>query len=95
MNDWCSQIHDNAEKKGFWDVEDSGVADKLMLIVTEVAEACEADRVGDFDNFKEEIADIVIRVFDLCGAMNIDIEYEIEKKHAANLERPKRHGKRY
>jgi NTP pyrophosphatase (non-canonical NTP hydrolase) len=38
-----NEIHDNAVKKGFWE-EPVNIAEKLMLIVTEVAEMCEADR---------------------------------------------------
>lgn len=38
-----TEIHDNAVRKGFWE-EPVNIAEKLMLIVTEVAEMCEADR---------------------------------------------------
>jgi NTP pyrophosphatase (non-canonical NTP hydrolase) len=38
-----NEIHDNAVKKGFWE-EPVNIAEKLMLIVSEVAEMCEADR---------------------------------------------------
>jgi NTP pyrophosphatase (non-canonical NTP hydrolase) len=38
-------IHENAVKKGFWE-EPVNIAEKLMLIVTEVAEMCEAHRKG-------------------------------------------------
>lgn len=37
------EIHTNAVNKGFWE-EPVNIAEKLMLIVTEVAEMCEADR---------------------------------------------------
>jgi len=94
IDEWCRELHNLAVSKGFWDVE-SPVSTKLMLVVTELGEACEADRKGDWDNFREEIADTVIRIFDLCGALDIDIEREIEKKHAVNKNRPLRHGKRY
>lgn len=38
-----NEIHDNAVKKGFWE-EPVNIAEKLMLVVTEVAEMCEAHR---------------------------------------------------
>jgi NTP pyrophosphatase (non-canonical NTP hydrolase) len=38
-------IHDNAIKKGFWE-DPVNLAEKLMLIVTEIAEMCEAHRKG-------------------------------------------------
>lgn len=36
-------VHANAVEKGFWD-KPNNVAEKLMLIVSELGEACEADR---------------------------------------------------
>jgi NTP pyrophosphatase (non-canonical NTP hydrolase) len=36
------EIHETNVKHGFW--ESNNTAEKLMLIVTELAEACEADR---------------------------------------------------
>ena len=66
-----------------------------MLIVTELGEACEADRKGNRENFKEELADTIIRLLDLCCAEGIDIEKEIEKKMEFNKGRPYKHGKKY
>lgn len=42
--------------------------------------------------FPTELADIVIRVFDLAGALNIDLEEVILRKMAYNETRPYRHG---
>jgi len=53
----------------------------------------EAHRVQDHENFKEELADTFIRLFDLCGGLKIDIEEEIEKKANKNKARPYKHGK--
>jgi hypothetical protein len=39
-----------------------------------------------------ELADCVIRIFDLCGALGLDLEGAIEAKHAYNRTRPFRHG---
>lgn len=44
------------------------------------------------DSFGDEMADVVIRVFDLCGMMGIDIEGHILAKHRYNTMRPFRHG---
>lgn len=41
------QIHENAKSKGFWDREPN-TGEKLMLIVSEVSEAMEADRTGNY-----------------------------------------------
>jgi NTP pyrophosphatase (non-canonical NTP hydrolase) len=43
INQLQFEIHDNAMKKGFWE-EPVNVAEKLMLVVSEVSEMCEADR---------------------------------------------------
>lgn len=66
---------------------------KLMLVVTEVAEAAEAVRHADVANFQEEIADTCIRIFDICGTMGIDLEAAIAAKMGVNVERPQLHGK--
>jgi NTP pyrophosphatase (non-canonical NTP hydrolase) len=41
------EIHENARSKGFWDKE-RNLGEMLMLIVSEVAEAMEADRNSHF-----------------------------------------------
>jgi len=66
---------------------------KLLLIITEVSEASEAVRLLDYNNFKEEMADIIIRTLDLTQTMGIDIVKAIENKMEINKERPHKHGK--
>lgn len=44
------------------------------------------------EGFGIEIADSVIRILDLCGAMRIDISKLIEMKHQYNKTRSMRHG---
>ena len=41
---------------------------------------------------EEELADIVIRVFDTSEALGINIEQAIAAKHEYNMSRPMRHG---
>ncbi len=66
---------------------------KLMLVVTEIAEMAEAVRKDDFNNFKEEMADVYIRLFDIAGASKIDVKSVIKKKMKINKMRPHLHGK--
>lgn len=68
---------------------------RLMLIVSEVSEALEALRKKDKENFKEELADVVIRVCDLAGGLNIDLEVEVLNKIYKNKLRPYKHGKEF
>jgi hypothetical protein len=44
------------------------------------------------EGFIVELADAVIRVCDLAGAMNLDLAAAIETKHRYNKTRPYRHG---
>lgn len=66
---------------------------KLMLVTTEVAEAAEAVRSGDWANLGEELADVVIRVMDLAAGLRLDLEWEVSSKIAANASRPHMHGR--
>ncbi len=47
------------------------------------------------DTLEDELADAVIRICDLCGHLNIDLEKHIEHKLFYNSLRDERHGKRY
>ena len=79
------------------DPPDVGMADlmlsKLMLVTTEIAEAAEAVRHGDEPNFREELADAVIRIMDIAGTGGWDLEAEIAAKMGRDRRRPSKHGK--
>lgn len=129
LNDFCKQQHADVLAKGF---EHQPIATNLMLIVSELSEALEADRhnlhadfkkfsdtyelemsdfagtfpnrqpayktafeVGIKDTFEDEIADAFLRLMDLCGEYNIDIETHIKMKSEYNKLRPAKHGKEY
>lgn len=67
--------------RGF-DVSKTNMGQNLMLIVTELGEALQAHRKENFgleqkDTFEDELADTILRIFDLCEACNIDIEKQI------------------
>jgi NTP pyrophosphatase (non-canonical NTP hydrolase) len=80
-----------AKSKGWHDKEpETGTI--LALIHSELSEALEADRVGDVENFAEELADVCIRVFDLCGSRGIDLEKSISEKMEYNKIRAYKHG---
>lgn len=70
-------------------------AELLMLMVSELGEACEGLRKDDWKNVAEELADTVIRVMDFCEARGIDLEKEILKKVEKNKKRKYRHGKKF
>lgn len=105
LQDTC---HGLAEQAGWWkDLEtgedvrtwpkkhlDNWISAKLMLTVTEVAEAMEGHRKGLMDDklphrkmLEVELADAVIRIMDLAGGLNLDVGGAIVEKLAYNLTR--------
>jgi len=105
INKIIFDAHENAVKHGFWEewenlketrsVHVAFTSQNLMLIVSEIAEAQDGLRKGDVENFREELADVAIRLFDLCGGLGIDLESEITKKMKINASRPYKHGKEF
>jgi len=89
--EWQKILHANSVAHGWWETS-RPIPEILCLIHSEVSEALEAYRNGDGANFREELADIAIRLFDAAEAYGVDLDAEIRKKHAYNLTRPYRHG---
>lgn len=98
------QCHGASRAAGWWTNSFTGEAtqsnplcfsNKLMLIVSEVAEAMEGDRKSLMDDklphrpMREvELADAAIRIFDLAGAYDLDIAGAIVEKMEFNQVRP-------
>jgi len=87
--------HKVAFKNPAVNIDTNAIGNRLMLIVSELAEAQEGLRHNNRENFKEELADVCIRVFDLCGGLDIDLEAEIIKKMKKNKDRPYKHNKAF
>lgn len=90
--------HSNAIKAGWWTdmrrANPFAFSNALMLIVSECAEAMEGDRKGIKDDHlptrdmrEVELADALIRIFDLAGAFNMDIGGAMAEKLAYNQSR--------
>ncbi len=47
------------------------------------------------DTFEDEIADALIRILDMCGGFNVDIEFHVREKVKYNKGREILHGKNY
>lgn len=76
------------------------ISQKLDLIHSELGEATEAMRKQNYgleqkDTFEDEIADVMIRLCDLCGELEIDIEKQISWKFNHNKTRENKHGKSF
>jgi len=104
VNDLMVRAHANSKAHGFWDGPQN-TSEKLMLIVTELAEACEwlrmdtgdgpapSNHIPEFSGFTEELADVVIRAMDLAGSRKADLGGAILAKMKYNESRPIKHGK--
>jgi len=96
--------HEASKSAGWWhDLRTSEpiierphvVGEKLMLVVSEVAEAMEGHRKNLMDDklphrkmVEVELADAVIRIADLAGALGLDLGGAIAEKLAYNAVRP-------
>lgn len=88
------EIHKLAVEKG-WYEKDRGIPEMLCLIHSEVSEALEAyrDHIPSFcKGCLEELADVIIRVFDMSVGLGIDIVDAVNLKHEFNKTREHRHG---
>jgi NTP pyrophosphatase (non-canonical NTP hydrolase) len=131
LNELRDEAFAYAEKQGFHGNVNFG--EKLMLVVSELSEALEADRkkkwAGNPDindgrlmlcqcpedfgrdeeevgfrtpyelfcrgTVEEEIADAMIRLFDLASIYKIDLDWHVRAKMAYNKTRPYKCGKNY
>ena len=97
LQDYC---HGQARAAGWWTDLETGldksrnIGEALMLVTTELAEALEGHRKGlhdphlpKRDNYTVEIADALIRLFDLAGGTCIDLPGAFEEKMQYNARR--------
>ena len=74
------------------------LAARLGLVGTEISEAIEALRKGKYgyektDTFEDELADTFLRLMDIVGGLEIDIERQLTWKSNHSKGREVRHGK--
>jgi NTP pyrophosphatase (non-canonical NTP hydrolase) len=110
LNELVHEACTNSREHGFHEIYDDMLASipadqqtalrrtirlaKLALIDSEIGEAVRALQHGEEEAFAEEVADIVIRVMDLCGTETIDLGREVLRKMKINRGRPYLHGKK-
>lgn len=96
--DWTRECHSASVRGGWWDglnAHDPYVfATKLALVHSEISEALEGGRKGKMDDHlphrkaeEVELADALIRIFDLAGARGLDLEGAMLEKMAYNAQR--------
>lgn len=99
VNELSYMCHALSYAAGWWHDPETGdpigsVPEKMMLIVSEVSEAMEGDRRGEMDDklplrpaVEVELADAMIRIFDLAGALGLDLGGALIEKLKYNVDR--------
>lgn len=116
INNIVETIHSANVKAGWWtdlatgEKKQRNVGELLMLCVSELAEAMEGDRKNLMDDklpnrkmLEVELADTVIRIFDMAGGLGLDLGGAMEEKFLYNSSRAdhkvenrlKENGKKY
>lgn len=91
LNDLQCECHEIAVNKGWWEHKRNH-GECIALMHSELSEALEGLRKGNWENVGEELADTVIRIMDFCQANNLNLYEEIVKKMEYNRQREYKHG---
>ena len=103
LSELTGLCHGLAKLSGWWSNKDGSpktaeqvnIGEKLMLIVSEVAEGMEGHRKDLMDDklphrkmLEVELADALIRIHDLAGWLGLDLAGAVMEKLAFNQKRP-------
>ncbi len=93
INNLCKTCFEDAEANGWWDKERND-GELIALMHSELSEALEVLRKPEkaTEPVETELADCIIRIFDYCGARNLDLGTALVKKMEKNRGRGYKHG---
>lgn len=73
LNNYCRRANESSKYKY--------ESEKLLkLMEVEISEAIEFKSIGQTEQFKEKLADITVKMLELCGKEGINLGEEVEKK---------------
>jgi NTP pyrophosphatase (non-canonical NTP hydrolase) len=104
LNKLALECHEIAAEHGFWTYDGVSLhvqyAAKIALIHEEVSEALRELRrttptLDDehWDKFGDELVDAIIRILDLAGQADIDLDAKLARIMEQNRNRPYMHGR--
>ena len=98
LNSMRDAIYEDAEAHGLWDIDYNyqGCVDLIIKEVIDLDSAAfcvnQVDH-DDYQEFAEELADVIISSLSVAGKLGIDIDAAVRSKMEINKARPWKHGK--
>jgi len=93
------ECHEIAKSKGWWDNNRRNKGELIALMHSELSEGLEAirndlmsDHIVGFKGIEEELADVMIRIFDFCAKYKLNLSGALMDKMMFNMSRPHKHG---